>query len=62
MDFGLVFYMVGSGSRFVVCDGSHKLKLDPTERKVMDIGVCKMPDDVPEIYGERVVYMENGGV
>ena len=52
MDFGRVFYMVGSGSRVVVRDASHKLKLDPGRRSVKDIGMCKISDDLLGKYGE----------
>ena len=62
MDSGLLFYMMGSGSRFVICDGSHKLELDPKRRKVMDIGMCKTPNDLLETYGRIPVVMEKGGV
>lgn len=62
VDSGLVFYMVAPGSRFVICVGSHKLKLDPKRQVLMDIGLFKIPNTPLETYQKLTVDMEEGGV
>ncbi|KAK1764013.1 hypothetical protein QBC33DRAFT_211434 [Phialemonium atrogriseum] len=61
VDSGLVFYMVGPGSRFEICDSSHNLKLG-RQKRITDIGLCQTPGDLLQSHERIQVEMKEGGV